>query len=180
VLIPHRARRLHMVRHGQLIGLQPGKLAEYAPLPRESLAEILSKITECNIHNYSISTRTASSRLFRVRGIGLRRRYEEMADTRKRRNVGDHEAPAENRSPREPRRSGGPSAGSLSPGLIGGRPCNERECIGKACPNGCGAAPSGGGQGSGERLFLGQLLERWRRRAGPAAGTDIYRYYDLD
>jgi L-rhamnose mutarotase len=43
-----------MVRHGQLIGLQPGKLAEYARYHAKVWPEILSKITECNIHNYSI------------------------------------------------------------------------------------------------------------------------------
>ncbi|MGO9309384.1 MAG: L-rhamnose mutarotase [Spirochaetia bacterium] len=43
-----------MVRHGQLIGLQPGKLAEYARYHAKAWPEVLSKITECNIRNYSI------------------------------------------------------------------------------------------------------------------------------
>jgi len=43
-----------MVRHGQLIGLQPGKLAEYARYHAKVWPEVLSKITECNIRNYSI------------------------------------------------------------------------------------------------------------------------------
>src|SRR5512136_828430 len=29
-------------------------------------------------------------------------------------------------------------------------------------------------------FFWGSFLERWRRELGLAAGTDIYRYYDLD
>ena len=29
-------------------------------------------------------------------------------------------------------------------------------------------------------FFWGSFLERWRKELGLAAGTDIYKYYDLD
>jgi L-rhamnose mutarotase len=43
-----------MARHGQLIGVQPGKLAEYRRYHASVWPEVLAKITECNIRNYSI------------------------------------------------------------------------------------------------------------------------------
>jgi L-rhamnose mutarotase len=43
-----------MKRFGQLIGLQPGKLAEYKSYHARAWPEVLAKITECNIRNYSI------------------------------------------------------------------------------------------------------------------------------
>ena len=43
-----------MKRFGQLIGLQPGKLEEYRRYHARAWPEILRKITECNIRNYSI------------------------------------------------------------------------------------------------------------------------------
>jgi L-rhamnose mutarotase len=43
-----------MVRHGQLIGIRPEKLADYIAHHAHVWPEILAKITECNIRNYSI------------------------------------------------------------------------------------------------------------------------------
>src|SRR5512135_2838159 len=43
-----------MTRHGQLIGIRPEKLAEYTRYHAKVWPEILKKITECNIRNYSI------------------------------------------------------------------------------------------------------------------------------
>ena len=43
-----------MKRFGQLIGLQPGKLADYSRYHAKVWPEILATITACNIRNYSI------------------------------------------------------------------------------------------------------------------------------
>jgi L-rhamnose mutarotase len=43
-----------MKRHGQLIGMKPENLAEYKRYHAKAWPEILRKITECNIRNYSI------------------------------------------------------------------------------------------------------------------------------
>jgi L-rhamnose mutarotase len=43
-----------MVRHGQVIGVRPEKLDEYVRYHAKAWPEILAKITECNIRNYSI------------------------------------------------------------------------------------------------------------------------------
>lgn len=43
-----------MVRHAQLIGVKPEKLADYKRYHAKVWPEILKKITECNIRNYSI------------------------------------------------------------------------------------------------------------------------------
>jgi L-rhamnose mutarotase len=43
-----------MVRHGQVIGIRPENLAEYKRHHAKVWPEILAKITECNIRNYSI------------------------------------------------------------------------------------------------------------------------------
>ncbi len=43
-----------MVRYGQLIGLRPGKLAEYRKYHAKVWPEVLAKITDCNIRNYTI------------------------------------------------------------------------------------------------------------------------------
>jgi L-rhamnose mutarotase len=43
-----------MVRHGQVIGMPPENLAEYKRYHAKAWPEILRKITECNIRNYSI------------------------------------------------------------------------------------------------------------------------------
>jgi L-rhamnose mutarotase len=43
-----------MVRHGQLIGIKPENLAEYKRYHAHAWPEILKKITECNMRNYSI------------------------------------------------------------------------------------------------------------------------------
>jgi L-rhamnose mutarotase len=43
-----------MIRHGQLIGIRPERLAEYTRHHAQVWPEILAKITECNIRNYSI------------------------------------------------------------------------------------------------------------------------------
>ena len=43
-----------MVRHGQLIGVQPEKLAEYMRYHAKVWPEVLEMITACHIRNYSI------------------------------------------------------------------------------------------------------------------------------
>ncbi len=43
-----------MVRHGQLVGIRKEKLEEYIEYHKNVWPEILDKISECNIHNYSI------------------------------------------------------------------------------------------------------------------------------
>jgi L-rhamnose mutarotase len=43
-----------MIRHGQLIGVQAGKLEEYRRYHAQAWPEILRKISECHIRNYSI------------------------------------------------------------------------------------------------------------------------------
>jgi L-rhamnose mutarotase len=41
-------------RYGQVIGLRPGRLEEYARYHAEVWPEVLKMIHECNIRNYSI------------------------------------------------------------------------------------------------------------------------------
>jgi L-rhamnose mutarotase len=43
-----------MIRHGQLIGVRPERLAEYTRYHAQAWPEILAMITACNIRNYSI------------------------------------------------------------------------------------------------------------------------------
>jgi L-rhamnose mutarotase len=43
-----------MERHGQLIGISPSNLAAYKRYHAHVWPDILAKITECNIRNYSI------------------------------------------------------------------------------------------------------------------------------
>ena len=43
-----------IMRHGQMIGIRPEQLEEYKRYHARVWPEILAKITECNIRNYSI------------------------------------------------------------------------------------------------------------------------------
>jgi len=43
-----------MKRYGQVIGLKPEKLEEYKKLHAAVWPDVLKKITECNVRNYSI------------------------------------------------------------------------------------------------------------------------------
>ena len=43
-----------MKRYGMVIGINPGKIAEYKKLHASVWPDVLKKITECNIRNYSI------------------------------------------------------------------------------------------------------------------------------
>ena len=43
-----------MQRHGQLIGVKPGKLEEYKRYHAGVWPEVLDMIRQCHIHNYSI------------------------------------------------------------------------------------------------------------------------------
>lgn len=43
-----------MKRYGMVIGVQPEKIEEYKKLHAAVWPEVLKKITECNIRNYSI------------------------------------------------------------------------------------------------------------------------------
>lgn len=53
-----------MRRMGMLIGLKPEKIAEYKRLHAAAWPEILDKISECNIRNYSIFLREPENLLF--------------------------------------------------------------------------------------------------------------------
>lgn len=53
-----------MQRMGMLIGLQPDRVAEYKELHAAVWPEILEKIRECNIRNYSIFLREPENLLF--------------------------------------------------------------------------------------------------------------------
>jgi len=43
-----------MVRHGQLIGIRPERIAEYLRYHADAWPDIVAMITRCNIRNYSI------------------------------------------------------------------------------------------------------------------------------
>jgi L-rhamnose mutarotase len=53
-----------MQRMGMMIGLKPEKVEEYKRLHRAVWPEILSKISECNITNYSIFLKQPENILF--------------------------------------------------------------------------------------------------------------------
>ncbi|MDJ1006596.1 MAG: L-rhamnose mutarotase [Paracoccaceae bacterium] len=53
-----------MQRMGMVIGLKPEKAAEYKRLHAETWPEILAKISDCNIINYSIFYNEAENLLF--------------------------------------------------------------------------------------------------------------------
>jgi L-rhamnose mutarotase len=70
-----------MTRFGQLIGIQPGKLAEYSRYHAAVWPEILAKITECNIRNYSIFHRDGQLfAYFEYVGTDYDRDMKKMAD----------------------------------------------------------------------------------------------------
>ena len=53
-----------MKRMGMVIGIRPEKIAEYKRLHAETWPEILAKISDCNIRNYSIFLREPENLLF--------------------------------------------------------------------------------------------------------------------
>ncbi len=53
-----------MKRMGMLIGLKPDRIAEYKKLHSAVWPEILDKIRECNIRNYTIFLREPENLLF--------------------------------------------------------------------------------------------------------------------
>lgn len=53
-----------MQRMGMLIGLKPDRIAEYKKLHEAVWPEVLDKIRECNIRNYSIFLREPENLLF--------------------------------------------------------------------------------------------------------------------
>lgn len=53
-----------MKRMGMLVGLKPDRIAEYRKLHAAVWPEILDKIRECNIRNYSIFLREPENLLF--------------------------------------------------------------------------------------------------------------------
>ena len=53
-----------MQRMGMVIGLQPGKVAEYKELHRAVWPEILGLISSCNIRNYTIFLKEPENLLF--------------------------------------------------------------------------------------------------------------------
>jgi L-rhamnose mutarotase len=53
-----------MKRMGMVIGIRPEKIAEYKRLHADSWPDILAKISECNIRNYSIFLREPENLLF--------------------------------------------------------------------------------------------------------------------
>lgn len=52
--LPVRKETPKIVRYGMITGLKSGKLAHYKALHAAVWPEVLKKITECNIRNYSI------------------------------------------------------------------------------------------------------------------------------
>ncbi len=53
-----------MKRYGMVLGLKPEKVAEYVALHAAVWPEILAKISDCNIRNYSIYLRQPENLLF--------------------------------------------------------------------------------------------------------------------
>lgn len=53
-----------MKRMAMLIGIRPEKIAEYKALHRAAWPDVLRKIGECNIRNYSIFLREPENLLF--------------------------------------------------------------------------------------------------------------------
>lgn len=53
-----------MQRMGMVVGLKPGKIAEYKRLHAAVWPEILALISECNIANYSIFVKEPENLLF--------------------------------------------------------------------------------------------------------------------
>jgi len=53
-----------ITRMGWLIGVKPEKIAEYRSLHANAWPEILKKISECNIRNYTIFLREPENLLF--------------------------------------------------------------------------------------------------------------------
>jgi len=53
-----------MQRMAMVIGIKPEKIAEYKDLHANAWPEILAKISECNIRNYSIYLRQPENLLF--------------------------------------------------------------------------------------------------------------------
>lgn len=53
-----------MTRMGMVIGIRPEKIAEYKKLHAETWPEILARISDCNIRNYSIFLREPENLLF--------------------------------------------------------------------------------------------------------------------
>ncbi|MCP4317544.1 MAG: L-rhamnose mutarotase [Hyphomicrobiales bacterium] len=53
-----------MKRMGMMIGIRPDKIAEYKRLHAKAWPNVLSKISECNIRNYSIFLREPENILF--------------------------------------------------------------------------------------------------------------------
>lgn len=51
-------------RMGWVTGLKPGKVAEYRALHAEAWPQILAKISQCNIRNYTIFLREPENLLF--------------------------------------------------------------------------------------------------------------------
>ena len=53
-----------MKRMGMVIGIRPDKIAEYKRLHAETWPDILAKISDCNIRNYTIFLREPENLLF--------------------------------------------------------------------------------------------------------------------
>ncbi|MEM7445931.1 MAG: L-rhamnose mutarotase [Pseudomonadota bacterium] len=53
-----------MTRMGMVIGIRPEKIAEYKRLHADTWPEILAKISDCNIRNYTIFLREPENLLF--------------------------------------------------------------------------------------------------------------------
>ncbi|TFG64566.1 MAG: L-rhamnose mutarotase [Spirochaetales bacterium] len=95
-----------MKRFGQLIGLRPEKLSEYKKYHAAVWPEILKKITECNIRNYSIFHRDGQLfAYFEYTGTDFERDMEKMGEDPKTQEWWDimkpMQAPVPNRAPGE-------------------------------------------------------------------------------
>ncbi len=72
-----------MERKAMVIAIRPEKLAEYKELHANAWPEILAKITECNIRNYSIFLREPENLLFGIfeyHGTDYEADMQKMAD----------------------------------------------------------------------------------------------------
>ena len=174
-----------MVRYGQLIGVQPGKLAEYSRYHAKVWPEILRKITECNIRNYSIYHKDGLLFAY-FEYVGTDYDGGHGEDGRRSEDpgvVGHHEAHAEAAPDARGGRVVGRHAGSLSPGLMPedtrGDEHDELPCE-KLARMDAALHHREADRVPVSDFFWGSFLERWRRELGLPADTDIYRYYDLD
>ena len=62
--LPVKKESAKIERYGMITGLKPGKLADYKALHAAVWPDVLKKITECNIRNYSIYVKEIDNKPF--------------------------------------------------------------------------------------------------------------------